>query len=119
MHGGEYSHTEGKCTFEVMLERHGLTHDKALVEMGRIIRDADVPPRRTRRAESPGIDAVLRGIQLTIPDDYEKLRLTAPIYEGLYAYAQAKLAAQPPNTGVPRPRLGAIRRVDLHLSDEQ
>jgi hypothetical protein len=33
-----------------MLERHGLTDDPALVEMGRIIRDADVSPSRTRVA---------------------------------------------------------------------
>jgi hypothetical protein len=118
MRGGEYSHTEGKCTFEVMLERHDLTGDKALVEMGRIIRDADVPPKRTRRAESPGIDAVLRGIQLTVPDDYEKLRLTAPIYEGLYAYCQTKLANQLPTSGVPHPRLRTIQRVNHHLEED-
>ena len=118
MRGGEYSHSEGKCTFEVMLERHNLLGDPALVEMGRIIRDADVPPRRTRRAESAGIDAVLRGIQLTVPDDYEKLRLTAPIYEGLYVYCQAKVAAQPPSSGTPRPRLRSTQRVSLHLEED-
>src|SRR5262245_8416808 len=58
MRGAEYSHTAEKCTFEVMLERHGLKGDAALVEMGRIIRDADIPPRRTRRSESAGIDAL-------------------------------------------------------------
>ena len=118
MRGAEYSHADGKCTFEVMLERHDLTGDKALVEMGRIIRDADVPPQRTRRAESSGIDAILRGLQLTVPDDYEKLRLTAPIYEALYAYCQAKLAAKPPSSGVPRPRLRTTQRVDLHLQED-
>src|SRR5437773_4596214 len=56
MRGGEYSHTDGRCTFEVMLVRHGLEKDSALVELGRIIRDGDVPARRTRRAEAAGID---------------------------------------------------------------
>src|SRR5262249_8497385 len=41
MRGAEYAHEGDRCTFQVMLERHGLTDDTALVEMGRIIRDAD------------------------------------------------------------------------------
>jgi hypothetical protein len=118
MRGAEFSHSEGKCTFEVMLDHYHLVEDRSLVEMGRIIRDADVPPRRTRRAESAGIDALLRGIQLTVPDDYEKLRITRPFYEGLYAYCQAKVAAQPPSTGTARPRLRSTQRVRLHLQED-
>jgi hypothetical protein len=49
MRGGEYAHEGSSCTFQVMLVRHDLDDDPALVEMGRIIRDADVPPSRTRR----------------------------------------------------------------------
>jgi hypothetical protein len=90
MRGAEYSHAGEKCTFQVMLDRHGLTDDAALVEMGRIIRDADVPPSRTRRHESAGLDALMRGFQLSVPDDHKKLRLTAPVYDALYAYCQAK-----------------------------
>jgi hypothetical protein len=52
MRGAEYSHEGDRCTFQVMLERHDLQGDPALVEMGRIIRDADVPPSRTRRHEA-------------------------------------------------------------------
>lgn len=118
MRGAEYSHADGKCTFEVMVDRHDLEGDRALVEMGRIIRDADVPPRRTRRAEAAGLDALLRGIQLTVPDDDEKLRITSPLYDGLYAYCQAKLAAQPTSSGTPRPRLRATRRAELHLAQD-
>src|SRR5215210_2571790 len=88
MRGAEYGHTDGKCTFEVMLERHGLDTDPALVEMGRIIRDADVPPGRTRHPEAAGLDALIRGFQSSVPDDHEKLRLTGPLYDALYAYCQ-------------------------------
>ena len=118
MRGAEYSHAEGKCTFEVMLERHALHDDPALVEMGHIIRDADVPPSRTRRTESAGVDAVIRGFQITVPDDHEKLRLTAPLYDALYAYCAAKMAAQPPRHGTPRPRLRYTKRVAVHLDEE-
>ena len=117
MRGAEYSHEGVKCTFEVMVERHGLQGDPALVEMGRIIRDADVPPGRTRRSEAAGLDALIRGFQLTVPDDHDKLRLTAPLYDALYAYCRARVAERPPRTGTPRPRLRYSRRVQAHLDD--
>src|SRR5258708_8242545 len=80
MRGAEYAHEDGKCTFQVMLERHGLAGDPALVELGRIIGDADVPPSRTRRHESAGLDALMRGFQLGVPDDQANLLLTGPVY---------------------------------------
>src|SRR5215211_5617364 len=88
MRGAEYAHEGAKCTFQVMLARHDLESDLALVELGRIIGDADVPPSRTRRPESAGLDALMRGFYLGLPDDHEKLRLTGPVYEALYAYCQ-------------------------------
>jgi hypothetical protein len=115
MRGAEFGHEGVKCTFEVLVERSGLTHDPALVEMGRIIRDADVPPSRTRRPEGPGLDALIRGFQLSIPDDHEKLRLTTPLYDALYAYCQTKVAEPPPKQGTSRPRLRHSRRVAEHL----
>lgn len=118
MLGAEYSHEGEKCTFEVMVERHQLKGDRALVEMGRIIRDADVPPSRTRRTEGAGLDAFIRGLQFTTPDDYEKLRLTAPLYDALYAYCQAKVKPGPPGSGFPRPRLRYTRRVAEHLEED-
>ena len=117
MRGAEYSHEGEACTFEVMARRHRLQDDPALVEMGRVIRDADVPPSRTRRPESAGLDALIRGFQLAVPDDHEKLRLTAPLYDALYAYCRAKVAARPPARGTPRPRLRYSRRVEAHLEE--
>jgi hypothetical protein len=118
MRGAEYAHEGEKCTFQVMLERHQLADDPALVEMGRIIRDADVPPSRTRRQESGGLDALIRGFQLSVPDDHEKLVLTRPLYDALYAYCRAKLAEPRPRQGAPRPRLRFARRVETHLEHD-
>lgn len=118
MRGAEYAHVDDKCTFQVMVERHELTGDPALVEMGRIVRDADVPPSRTRRPESGGLDALMRGFQLTVSDDHEKLVLTRPVYDALYAYCQAKVAEPRPKQGAPRPRLRYTRRVSAHLEDD-
>jgi hypothetical protein len=116
MRGAEYSHADGQCTFQMIVARHDLDHDPALVEMGRIILDADVPPSRTRRPEAAGIAATLTGFQVTTPDDIEKLRLTAPLYDALYAYCEAKIATHPTSRGTPRPKLSYRRRVDAHLT---
>lgn len=119
MRGAEYSHADGKCTFQVLVARHGLDRDPALVEMGRIILDADVPPSRTRRVEAAGIAAAITGFQITTPDDDEKLRLTAPLYDALYAYCRVKIAERPASRGTPRPQLSYRRRVDAHLKAER
>ena len=118
MRGAEYGHEGERCTFQVMVERHNLTDDAALVEMGRIIRDADVPPSRTRRPEAGGLDALVRGFQLSVPDDHEKLLLTRTVYDALYAYCQAKVAEPRPRQGAPRPRLRYTRRVATHLEED-
>ena len=117
MRGAEYSHEGDKCTFQVMLARHNLCGDPALVEMGRIIRDADVPPSRTRRPESAGLDALIRGFQLSVADDHEKLLLTRPVYDALYAYCQAKIAEPRPKQGAPRPRLRYTQRLARHVEE--
>jgi hypothetical protein len=119
MRGAEYSHEGDKCTFQVIVERHNLSGDAGLVEMGRIIRDADVPPSRTRRHEAAGLDALIRGFQLSVPDDHEKLLLTRPLYDALYAYCQAKLEAQRPSQGAPRPRLRYSQRVATHVDHDE
>lgn len=80
MRGGEYGHEGKRCTFEVLVRRHGLDDDRALVEMGKIVRAADVPPSRTRRPEGAGLDAIMRGSRLAFTNDHEKLRLTAAVY---------------------------------------
>ncbi len=116
---GEYTHIDGKCTFEVMLERHGLGKDGALVEMGRIIREADVPARRTVLKEGPGLDALMRGFQLSVSDDYEKIRQTTAVYNALYAYCRDKVAKnRVRKQGTPRPRLRYSQRLMAHLEEE-
>jgi hypothetical protein len=118
MRGAEYGHEGDQCTFQVMVDRHALSGDAALVEMGRIIRDADVPPSRTRRQEAGGLDALIRGFQLSVPDDHEKLLLTRPLYDALYAYCRAKVAEARPSQGAPRPRLRYTQRVSSHLEHD-
>jgi hypothetical protein len=117
MRGVRLGHREGRCTFETFLEEYQLTGDPALVEMGRILREADVPHSRTRRRESAGVDALIVGFQMTTPDDQEKLALTAPLYEALYAYCRRKIQ-QSTGDGHTRPTLRYRQRVEAHLAED-
>ena len=38
------------------------------------------------RPESEGLDAIVRGMQLSLPDDHTLIAHTYVLYEGLYAY---------------------------------
>jgi len=119
MRRAEFSHSEGKCTFEVLLERYQLTGEPGLAEMGRIIREADVPLRRVSSKEARGLDAIMRGFQIGVPDDDEKLHLTGPVYDALFAYCREKSStAKVHRTGTPRPRLRYSQRVLAHLQEE-
>jgi hypothetical protein len=59
------------------------------------------------------------GLRLTTPDDQEKLRLTAPLYDALYAYCQRKLGQQPASDGRIRPRLRYLQRVQAHFDEDE
>jgi len=121
MRGAEFGHVGTKCTFETLVERHDLTADAALVEMGRIVRDADVPPSRSRRTEAGGVLAILSGFRLTAASDEDRLRCTAAVWDALYAYCQAKvadMAAHPRSRRTPRPQLRYSKRVADHLRED-
>lgn len=117
MRAAEFTHENGMCTFEVLLHRHSLAGDVALRDMGRIIRDADVPARGRRQRESGGLDAIMRGFQLSVLDDYEKIRITAPVYDALYAYCQESIRDRPRSQAIPRPRLRYRQRLIAHLEE--
>jgi hypothetical protein len=118
MRGVRLGHRDGRCTFETFLAEYNLGHDAALVEMGRILREADVPHSRTRRREAAGVDALITGFQMTTPDDQTKLHLTAPLYDALYAYCRRKVEQQPARDGRLRPTLRYRQRVDAHLTED-
>jgi len=62
MPGAELSHHDGDCTFETLLRRYALA-DQALVEIGRIIHEADLGDERL-------------------------LEVSGPLFDGLYSFKQ-------------------------------
>jgi hypothetical protein len=83
MSGAELGHRRGRCTFEAILAKHTLK-DPALVELGRIIRSADLLDA-DETLEGPGIDLLFRGLLQLTQDDHGVLALAEPILDGLYA----------------------------------
>jgi hypothetical protein len=112
----EFGHVGPKCTFEVMVDKFGLRSDPALVEMGAIVRGADMATSARKRPESFGLEAVISGIQATVEDDEAKLRVTHPVYEALYAYCQQKMRGHR-SRDPRRPTLRVARRIREHLAE--
>jgi hypothetical protein len=82
--GAELSHRSGECTFETILRRYELD-DPALWAIAEIIHEADLEDERFDAPEAPGLDVLLRGLSM-VRSDAEMLRLTEPLYDGLYEY---------------------------------
>ncbi len=62
------------------------SHNPVLAEISEIVHDADLMDDKYGRSESDGLDAVIRGMQLVLPDDQALTRHTDAIFDGLYAY---------------------------------
>ncbi len=87
MRGVELGHHEGRCSFETILHKYGLT-DPALHEIAAMVHDADLDDEKFRSPEAPGLDAVIRGLGMVIENDHELIALTDQVYDGLFAWVQ-------------------------------
>jgi hypothetical protein len=89
MVGVELSHHGDDCTFETILRAHALD-DPVLWDVARIVHEADLADDRYEAAEAAGLDALCRGLTLTLPDD-EILSVTNRLFDGLYEYRRRAL----------------------------
>jgi hypothetical protein len=84
--GAELSHHGDDSSFETFLRRFALV-DPALVEIGRIIHEADLGDERYDAPEAIGLDVLIRGLSMTL-DDEGVLAASGPLFDGLYAFKQ-------------------------------
>ena len=89
---GEYTHEGDRCTFEVLLQRFSLD-DAALKAVGEVVHDIDCKDGKFGRPETQGLAAIIEGIAAVEPDDAERLRQGAVLFEGLYHRFRKGLAA--------------------------
>jgi hypothetical protein len=91
--GAEYTHRDGKCSFDVLIEEFDLTGDAALVRLARIVHAADVSEDRPTSPEGAGLYAIAHGFALLHgTEDHRKIELETPMYDALYAWCQAEVA---------------------------
>ena len=83
MRGVELSHRDGSCSFETILARYELD-DPALERIGQVVHEADIGDESFDAPEAPGVDALLRGLALSVRDDQHMIDQTAPLYDALY-----------------------------------
>jgi hypothetical protein len=91
--GADFTHREGKCSFEVLVEDYKL-QDPALQLLALIVHGADIAADVGIVPEAAGLQAIAHGFAAICPDDHRKLELEFPVYDSLYAWCQAKAAGR-------------------------
>lgn len=100
--GAELGHVSGRCSFESILVKYGLTHDPGLEGVAAIVHAADVSEDIDRAPEGRGLRAIAEGFALIHgKDDRTKLDVEFPLYDALYAWCLRR--AGTPASGAPVP----------------
>jgi len=85
--GVELGHHDGRCSFEAILAKYGLT-DPALQRLGKIVHAADIAEDRLADALAPGLEAIAKGFGQLFPDDAANLENQFVVYDALYAWCR-------------------------------
>ncbi len=92
--GAEYTHREGKCSFDVLVEEFKLTDDAGLMRLAEIVHAADVSEDIDSSPEGHGLSAIAHGFALLHgTNDHRKIELETPMYDALYAWYQDEVTA--------------------------
>jgi hypothetical protein len=93
--GARYTHRDGKCSFDVLVEDFDLGGDPALVRLAQIVHAADVSEERESSPEGPGLYAIAHGFALLHGTaDHKKIDLETPMYDALYAWCEEQVLAK-------------------------
>jgi hypothetical protein len=91
--GAEFTHRDGKCSFEVLIDEFVLGTDPALVRLAKIVHAADVSEDRDSDPFGPGLEAIGAGGLLAEPDDLQLLAKGSFVYDAYYAWCQQRVDA--------------------------
>ena len=89
--GAEFTHRDGKCTFEVLIDEYGLETHPALVRLARIVHAADIDGEQHTDPGGPGLLAIGLGGLDVEADDHRLLDRAAFVYDALYAWCTRQL----------------------------
>ena len=90
--GARYTHRDGMCSFETIMEEYNLGGDPALALVAKVVHGADVSEDADITPQSRGLEAIARGFMHLGVDDQEQLRLELPMYDALYAWAKLQVS---------------------------
>lgn len=82
--GGDFSHQQDRCTFEVLLETFSL-RGKALRKMAEVVHELDLKDGKFLNPQVSGVESILLGIRKTAADDRDALEEGIKVFERLYA----------------------------------
>ena len=88
----KFTHRDGLCSFEVLVEEYELGGDVALALVARVVHGADISEDADATPQSRGLEAIARGFMELGVDDQEQLRLELPVYDALYEWAKLQVA---------------------------
>ena len=91
--GVELGHHDGKCSFEAILAKYGLT-DPALGRLARIVHAADIAEDLKTDEIAPGLEAIASGFGLILADDQANLEAQFGVYDALYAWCRLQVARE-------------------------
>ena len=87
--GAQYTHRDGKCSFDVLVDEFKLTSNAALMRLAEIVHAADIAQDRDSSPEGRGLYAIAHGFALLHgTEDHKKIDLETPMYDALYAWCQ-------------------------------
>ena len=84
--GAEFTHRDGKCSFETLIEEFDLQGDPALMRLALIVHAADIAEDRDSDPLGPGLEAIGAGGLLVEEEDYQLLKKGSFVYDALYAW---------------------------------
>ena len=88
--GARYTHRDGKCTFEVLVDEYRID-DPAVAIVARIVHGADVTEDPDAAPQSAGLLAIADWFAALGLDDQRQLELELPVYDALYAWARRQV----------------------------
>jgi hypothetical protein len=91
--GAELGHHNGKCSFETIIEKYGLTNS-ALLRLAKIVHAADIAEDIDADPLARGLEAIAVGYSVRFPNDLENLSRQFDVYDALYAWCRLQIATE-------------------------
>jgi hypothetical protein len=90
--GAEFTHRDGLCTFEVLIEDFGLGENPALARLARIVHAADIEDDLDSDPLGPGLLAIGIGGLDVESEDQRLLERGMFVYDALFAWCERQVA---------------------------